>query len=60
MTLLDVRYGDLYFNEDQRSKAISDIYNDIIFTYDRMSSVAETGSGTQNQPVQDQTEDNSR
>ena len=60
MTLLDVRYGDLYFNEDQKSKAISDIYNDIIFTYDRMGSVAETGSGTQSHPVQDQIEDNSR
>ena len=31
LTLLDVRYGELYFDDGQKEKAISDVNNDSIF-----------------------------
>ena len=38
LTLLDVRYGELYFDETQKEKAISDINSDAIFAHLGMSS----------------------
>ena len=32
LTLLDVRYGDLYMDEEQKEKAINDLVNDRIFS----------------------------
>ena len=35
LTLLDVRYSDLYFNEDQKQEAIDVIYRDEVFCQER-------------------------
>ena len=40
LTLLDVRYGDLYFNSEEKAKALDDLYNDVVFASIRDSSEA--------------------
>lgn len=36
LTLLDIRYGDLYFSPEQKQKAIDDISNDLVFSAERV------------------------
>ena len=44
LTLLDPRYGKLYFGEEQLDKAIEDICNDVVFSSERWAASAPTNS----------------
>ena len=53
LTLLDVRYGDIYFDEEQKMKAIDDILNDRVYSTDRTPppQAAATAQTTESTPA---------
>ena len=44
LTLLDVRYGDIYFNKDEKEKAFDDLSKDVVYATIRESAVSEEPS----------------